>query len=125
MKALRGENMKSFILVLLGIIVALLVVGGAVAYSFMSQSGVNMNENDSNIMENINDKASNVASLEGSQSDDGNIVSEIVKANGQNGEGYYREVTYSDGGFRQFDVDSGELIGSSYKSDQDKLPSLE
>ncbi len=125
MKALRGENMKSFILVLLGIIVALLVVGGAVAYSFMSQSGVNMNENDSNIMENIKDKASNVASLEGSQSDDGNIVSEIVKANGQNGEGYYREVTYSDGGFRQFDVDSGELIGSSYKSDQDKLPSLE
>ncbi|WP_295608915.1 flagellar protein, FliL [uncultured Methanobrevibacter sp.] len=117
--------MKSFILVLLGIIVALLVVGGAVAYSFMSQSGVNMNENDSNIMENIKDKASNVASLEGSQSDDGNIVSEIVKANGQNGEGYYREVTYSDGGFRQFDVDSGELIGSSYKSDQDKLPSLE
>ena len=125
MKALRGENMKSFILVLLGIIVALLVVGGAVAYSFMNQSGVNMDEKDSNIMENIKDKASNVASLEGSQSDDGNIVSEIVKANGQNGEGYYREVTYSDGGFRQFDVDSGELIGSSYKSDQDKLPSLE
>ena len=55
MKALRGENMKSFILVLLGIIVALLVVGGAVAYSFMNQSGVNMDEKDSNIMENIKD----------------------------------------------------------------------
>lgn len=125
MKALRGENMKSFILVLLGIIVALLVVGSAVAYSFMSQSGVNMDENDSNIMENIKDKASNVASLKDSQSDGGDIVSEIIKDNGQNGEGQYREVNYSDGGFRQFDVDSGELIGSSYKSDQDNLPSLE
>lgn len=125
MKALRGENMKSFILVLLGIIVALLVVGGAVAYSFMNQSGVNMDEKDSNIMENIKDKASSVASLKDSQSDDGNIVSEIVKSNGQNGEGQYREVTYGDGGFRQFDVDSGELIGSSYKSDQENLPSLE
>ena len=125
MKALRGENMKSFILVLLGIIVALLVVGGAVAYSFMNQSGVNMDEKDSNIMENINDKASSVASLKGSQSDGGDIVSEIIKSNGQNGEGQYREVTYGDGGFRQFDVDSGELIGSSYKSDQENLPSLE
>lgn len=117
--------MKSFILVLLGIIVALLVVGGAVAYSFMNQSGVNMDEKDSNIMENIKDKASSVASLEGSQSDGGDIVSEIIKSNGQNGEGQYREVTYGDGGFRQFDVDSGELIGSSYKSDQENLPSLE
>lgn len=125
MKALRGENMKSFILVLLGIIVALLVVGGAVAYSFMNQSGVNMDEKDSSIMENIKDKASSVASLKDSQSDGGDIVSEIIKSNGQNGEGQYREVTYGDGGFRQFDVDSGELIGSSYKSDQENLPSLE
>ena len=125
MKALRGENMKSFILILLGIIVALLIVGSAVAYSFMNESGDNMDENDSNIIEKIKDKASNVASLESSQSDDGDIVSEVVKFNSQNGEGYYREVTYSDGGFRQFDKDSGELIGSSYKSDQDKLPSLE
>lgn len=53
------------------------------------------------------------------------IVSEEVKFNSQNGEGYYREVTYSDGGFRQFDIESGELIGSSYESDQVNLPSLE
>ena len=55
----------------------------------------------------------------------GNIVSEEVKFNAQNGEGYYREVTYDDGGFRQYDTESGELIGSSYESDQDKLPSME
>ena len=53
------------------------------------------------------------------------VVKEEVKQNYQNGEGSYREVTYSDGGFRQYDKDTGELIGSSYQSDQDKLPSME
>ncbi|MBE6508508.1 MAG: hypothetical protein E7Z77_03740 [Methanobrevibacter sp.] len=56
---------------------------------------------------------------------DNDVVKEEVKFNEQNGEGYYREVTYKDGGFRQFDVETGELIGSSYESDQSKLPSLE
>lgn len=56
---------------------------------------------------------------------DSDVVSEEVKFNEQNGEGYYREVTYKDGGFRQFDVKTGELIGSSYEADQSKLPSLE
>ena len=116
--------MKSFILVLLGL-VALLVVGGVAAYSFMNELGVNMENIDSNSIEKIKDKVSNVASSESSSSSDGDIVSEIVKFNEQNGEGYYREVTYSDGGFRQYDTESGDLIGSSYKSDQDLLPSME
>lgn len=123
--------MKSFILILLGIIVALLVVGGAVAYSFMNELGVNMENIDSNDIEKIKDKVSNVASSEssdsssGSQSADSDIVSEEVKFNAQNGEGYYREVTYKDGGFRQYDTESGDLIGSSYSSDQKYLPSME
>ena len=118
--------MKSFILVLIGLIAAVLIVGGVAAYSFMNELGVNMENIDSNTIGEIKDKVSNVASSEGSSSSsDGDIVSEIVKSNGQNGEGQYREVTYGDGGFRQFDVDTGELIGSSYKSDQDNLPSLE
>ena len=116
--------MKSFILVLLGL-VALLVVGGVAAYSFMNELGVNMENIDSHSIEKIKDKVSNVASSESSSSSDGDIVSEIVKFNEQNGEGYYREVTYSDGGFRQYDTESGDLIGSSYKSDQDLLPSME
>ena len=123
--------MKSFILILLGIIVALLIVGGAVAYSFMNELGVNMENIDSNTAEKIKDKVSNVASSESSDSpsasssEGSNIVDEVVKFNAQNGEGYYREVTYSDGGFRQYDTESGDLIGSSYDSDKDKLPSLE
>ena len=53
------------------------------------------------------------------------IVSEEIKYNGQQGGGYYREVTYSDGNFRQYDVETGKLIGSSFSSDQSKLPSME
>lgn len=121
--------MKNVFLILLGIIVALLVAGGVIAYSFMNELGVNMQDIDSNTFEKVKDKVSDVASSEssqeGSQSQDTDIVSEVVKFNGQNGEGYYREVTYKDGGFRQYDTDSGELIGSSYDSDQANLPSME
>ena len=53
------------------------------------------------------------------------IVKEEIVKSGQNEGLTYREVTYEDGGFRQFDVDSGELIGSSYDSDQNKLPKME
>ena len=63
-----------------------------------------------------------------SSSDSGNVldvVKEEVKQNYQNGEGSYKEVTYEDGGFRQYDTKTGELIGSSYDSDQGKLPSME
>ena len=123
--------MKGFIVVVLGIIAALLIVGGAVAYSFMNELGVNMENIDSNTIDKIKDKVSNVASSESSDSQSAsssggsNIVDEVVKFNAQNGEGYYREVTYADGGFRQYDTESGDLIGSSYDSDQKNLPSLE
>lgn len=123
--------MKGFILVILCIIGALLIVGGAVAYSFMSELGVNMENMDSNTINNIKDKVIDVASSDssssssGSQSGGSDIVSEIIKSNGQNGEGQYREVTYKDGGFRQYDTESGKLIGSSYQSDQGSLPNLE
>lgn len=54
------------------------------------------------------------------------VVSEAVKYNYQADDGsYYREVTYSDGGFRQYNTSSGKLIGSSYASDQKYLPSME
>ncbi|MGX8694693.1 MAG: hypothetical protein ACSW71_07305 [Methanobrevibacter sp.] len=53
------------------------------------------------------------------------IVKEEIVQGGQEEGLTYREVTYEDGGFRQFDVDSGKLIGSSYESDQDKLPNLD
>jgi len=122
--------MKGFILAILAIIAVVIVVGGAAALHVMNEAGI---ENvDSSSVGDIVDKVSNVASSDSSGSSEGSvidkasdIVSEEVKFNAQNGEGYYREVTYKDGGFRQYDTETGDLIGSSYDSDQDKLPSME
>ena len=125
--------MKGFILVILAIIAVVIVAGGAAALHVMSQAGIGIEDiNPSNVGD-VVDKVSNVASSDSSSSssDDSvvdkvsDIVSEEVKFNAQNGDGYYREVTYRDGGFRQYDTETGELIGSSYDSDQDKLPSME
>ncbi|WP_458406288.1 flagellar protein, FliL [Methanobrevibacter sp.] len=128
--------MKGFILLILGIIAVVLVVGGATAYNIMTEIGMEDGNFDSGSVGEIIDKVSNVATSDSSDSDSsssdksivdkvGDIVSEEVKFNAQNGEGYYREVTYSDGGFRQYDTETGDLIGSSYDSDQDQLPSME
>lgn len=118
--------MKGFIIVLLGIVAALLVIGGVVGHTMLKEVADNSDGDDSTIGE-IVDKVSNVASSGSSDdsSSGSDIVSEVVKFNEQNGEGYYREVTYSDGGFRQYDTESGDLIGSSYDSDQNQLPSME
>lgn len=125
--------MKGFILVILAIIAVVIVAGGAAALHVMNQAGIGIEDiNPSNVGD-VVDKVSNVASSDSSSSSSGDsvvdkvsdIVSEEVKFNAQNGEGYYREVTYRDGGFRQYDTETGELIGSSYDSDQDKLPSME
>ena len=93
--------MKNYVIILIGVIVALVIVGGAVAYVSVQDSSHN-NDTIKSCIPNITNAT-----------------------NAQAGEGYYREVTYSDGEFRQFDNVTGELIGSSYDSDQDKLPSME
>lgn len=129
--------MKNFILILLAVIVALVVVGGVGAYTVMNH--VSDTDDAGSALNEIVDKVSNVASSDKSVStssdtvsdddrsddSDNNVVSEEVKYNYQNDGGYYREVTYKDGGFRQYDTESGELIGSSYDSDQNHLPSME
>lgn len=71
-----------------------------------------MNQNNSNVS-----ASENAAEIK--------IVSEEIKSNQQAGSGQYREVRYNDGGFRQYDTETGELIGSSYDSDQKNLPSIE
>lgn len=118
--------MKGLIAILIGILAVLLVVGGAVAFTVLGHSADDVS------VEKIADKVSEVTSSVSDEVSSGgdnsslsDIVSEEVKFNAQNGEGYYREVTYKDGGFRQYDTESGDLIGSSYDSDQDSLPSME
>ena len=105
---------------MLGAIAALIFLGGAFAFTMLN---INSSDDDSSSpAESVEDDLSDDSNA---SSDDSDIVSEEIKYNAQNGGGYYREVTYKDGGFRQYDVDTGELIGSSYDSDQDKLPSME
>ena len=67
----------------------------------------------------------NLVSQDSNNDSEREIVSEKIKFNGQAGEGYYREVRYSDGGFRQYDTETGELIGSSYQSDQKYLSNIQ
>lgn len=122
--------MKGLIAVILGIIVVLLLICGVAGYAVMKEAADDSGSADS-LIHKIFNKLSNVESSGSSDGSSGessggsNIVSEVIKSNEQNGEGQYREVTYDDGGFRQYDTESGKLIGSSYDSDQDKLPSLE
>lgn len=128
--------MKSFILVVISIIAVIIIVGSVTALHIMNEAGIGVDDLDSNSIDNLINKVSNVASSDNSNSGDsssdkslmndlGDIVNEEIKYNYQNGGGYYREVTYKDGGFRQYDTDSGKLIGSSYESDQSKLPRME
>ncbi len=126
--------MKGFILAILAIIVAVLVIGGVGAIHVMNEMGIGLGDLNPDTVGDVMDKVSNVGSSDGSSSGSsdgsvvnkvGEIVKEEVKDNKQNGEGQYREVTYSDGGFRQYDTKTGDLIGSSYDSDQDNLPSME
>ena len=117
--------MKSSVLILaliLAVLAVILIAGGAFAFVFMDGIADIADGGNSGTFHKVADKIDQVTSSDSSSSDGGSdIVSEVVKFNYQAGDGWYREVTYKDGGFRQFDNASGELIGSSYDEDQEKL----
>ena len=125
--------MKNSVIILIGVIIAIIIVGGTVMYSSMNNNNDdNLNNIQIDAADNNTDNVSvdistdNVSdSSAGDDSSEPYIVSEEIKYNGQQGGGYYREVTYSDGNFRQYDLETGKLIGSSFSSDQSKLPSME
>ena len=112
--------MKGLILILT-VIAAVIIAAGAAGYLMGSETADSPSEGQSAVSK-IADTVSDVSEDSGQVSE---IVSEEIKFNKQNGEGFYREVTYADGGFRQYDSESGDLIGSSYDSDQDLLPDME
>ncbi len=117
--------MKNSILILIGI-VAVILVGGAFALNFMGNAVDVADGGDSGTFHKIANKVDEVTSSDSSsESSDsgsgGDIISEVIKFNGQNDGGYLREVTYKDGGFRQYDNATGELVGSSYDEDQEQL----
>lgn len=113
---------KDILIVSLTIILAALIVAGVIFMTSNNNDNSNINVTNSS----GNDNSSIVVSKSADNNADNNdIVSEEVKFNHQAGSGYYKQVTYRDGGFRQYDVDTGKLIGSSYQSDQKYLPSME
>ena len=113
--------MKSSVLIL-AVVAVILIAGGAFAFVFMDDIADIADGGNSGTFHKVADKVDQVTSSDGSSSDGGSdIVIEVVKFNYQAGDGWYREVTYKDGGFRQFDNASGELLGSSYDEDQEKL----
>lgn len=113
---------KDILIVSLTIILASLIVAGVIFMTGNNNDNSNLNVVNSSGNDNSSVVVSKNADNDAENSD---IVSEEVKFNYQAGSGYYKQVTYRDGGFRQYDVDTGKLIGSSYQSDQKYLPSME
>ena len=122
----RGDNMNTndIIIICLAVIVVALSIGCVIA---MMNSNNEIKQDQANISNTTNELTAERLSSDPAPSNDYNddVVSVEVKYNYQAGGGYYKEVTYKDGGFRQFDLETGKLIGSSYKSDSSKLPSME
>lgn len=120
---------KDLIIIVCAIIVGACIIAGAI-YITNSSDESNMtstNCNASNLNNNtttLNDDSQSSKSHVNSNSKS-DVVSEEIKYNYQNDGGYYKEITYSDGGFRQYDTESGKLIGSSYSSDSKYLPTME
>ena len=111
--------MKGIVALIFGIIALVIIMGAAFAVIGLHE-GLSVDE----VVNKIFHKASESVHSDNSEGS-GGIVSQSIEENSQQGEGSYRQENYADGGFRQFDTKTGELVGSSYQSDQAKLPSLE
>ena len=119
---------KDIVIIVL-VIAIILAVGGI--FVLNSNSNDNSDDNVRNITNNTTEdspqEVTKNATVEENNNDGDDvtaglsIVKEEVYFNGQAGEGYIREVTYSDGNFRQYDSVTGELIGSSFEGDQARL----
>lgn len=119
---------KDIVIIVL-VIAIILAVGGI--FVLNSNSNENSDDNVTNITNNTTEdspqEVTKNATVEENNNDGDDvtaglsIVKEEVYFNGQAGEGYIREVTYSDGNFRQYDSVTGELIGSSFEGDRARL----
>lgn len=114
------DSKEIIIICLTAILVALILGGAIVMANSNNQKGNPVNH--TNVSNNV---TADKLSFDNISTDDDDIVSIEIVFNEQQGYGYYKQVNYKDGGFRQFDVDTGELIGSSYPEDQKYLPSME
>ena len=113
------DSKEIIIICLTAILVALILGGAIVMANSNNQKGNPVNH--TNVSNNV---TADKLSFDNISTDDDDIVSVEIEYSEHYG-GYIRQVNYKDGGFRQFDLDSGDLIGSSYPEDQKYLPSME
>ena len=126
------ENKNLIVLALLAIVLVLIGVIAAISLNTTPENETNATNDTINVTINETNETDNITTTEtkktsspntkkSSKSSDSDIVSESIKENYQAGDGsHYREVEYKDGNFRQYNS-KGQLIGSSYDSDQAQL----
>lgn len=146
-----GEKMNDLFKIIIGAIFAILLIGGAmIIFSQPSQDDVtnananpiqeqidNLNSGESvevtnpqnNVTYTINassssnnsNSASGQNSVNSNQYSNNGVTGGELGQNYQEGEGSYYQINYENGDFRQYDTKTGELVGSSFDDDQEKL----
>ena len=128
--------------ILIGVLIGLIFVGLAITFappgaydnstdnaSIVDQVQSNDNLGSLSIVKNSTSNSSAVKSnstdsqlsSSGSSSSGSGVSGGGTEYNAQAGGGYYYQINYKDGNFRQYDTKTGELIGSSFQEDQEKL----
>lgn len=132
--------MNDLIKILVGILIGVILVGCAVLFAphdvndnatdstpIIEQVQESVSDNTNGGIDLTNQNTTGAASANGnngtaSQVNSGSGVSGGgVEYNGQEGGGDMYQINYSDGNFRQYDTKTGELIGSTFDEDQEKL----
>lgn len=150
----RGEKMSDLPKVFIGVLIGILIIGGAIMlFSHPNSDATNVTEqnvsdggsisdvvqekvqtltNQQNVAnntvqnaQNYNSNNTNANSNNGNsgsgQQDPYQVSGGHSEKNYQAGQGEFYEISYSDGNFRQYDTKTGELVGSSFDEDQEKL----
>ena len=130
--------------ILVGVIIGLILIGLAITFapsgaydnstdvSVADQSQSNDDGGILNFVKNATSNSSAVSSngsgsqvsssgSSSSSSSGSGVTGGGAEYNAQDGGGYYYQINYSDGNFRQYDTKTGDLIGSSFDEDQEKL----
>ena len=134
--------MNDAIKILIGVLIGVILVGAAMMFAPSDAYDNSTDTNDSapivdQIQETVSDDTQADASVEnttstvstnannntGSQANNGNpvVVGGGSEFNAQEGNSDLYQINYSDGNFRQYDTKTGELIGSTFDEDQEKL----
>ena len=117
MKSLMKRRIMSVILVAIMVLsFGTFAVGSGCKSSSDSADSSSTNSN-ANSNANSNGSSAQLSSGSG-------VTGGGAEYNGQAGGGYMYQINYSDGNFRQYDTKTGELIGSTFDEDQEKLGNI-